>query len=117
MVWGVATPYRAMVETPYVQHVVSHTMQGQSQLTTAALPICKWVGSGEPTHLKAGVGFRVDISEMRRCVPKILFLCMQSPNECLRVFVLAVNELKSCFDVTSLTTSIVDSLPHDHVYG
>lgn len=45
------------------------------------------------------------------------YFSLQSPNECLRVFVLAVNELKSCFDVTSLTTSIVDSLPHDHVHG
>ena len=45
------------------------------------------------------------------------YFSLQSPNECIRVFVLAVNELKSCFDVTSLTTSIVDSLPHDHVHG
>lgn len=42
---------------------------------------------------------------------------LQSSDDFLRAFVLAVNELKTCFDVTSLTTSIVDSLPHDHVHG
>ena len=110
-----------MVETPLCP-AYGITHQGQSRRPTAAVPICKWVGSGEATHLKTRVGFKIDISE--RCVYLIslhavtkLFLCVQSPNECLRVFVLAVNELKSCFDVTSLTTSIVDSLPHDHVHG
>lgn len=41
----------------------------------------------------------------------------KSSDEYLRTFVEAVDGLQACIDATSLTTSIVESLPHGHVTG